>query len=314
MTQAQYYKNLSVPEGKVDVVLDTDAYNEIDDQYAICYMLMAQHKLNVKGICAAPFQNHRASTPEEGMVKSYHEIMNLLSLSGHEEMKANVYQGSRDYLPNETTPVDSPAARFIAELAKQYDADNPLYIVAIGAITNIASALLMNPEMRESCVIIWLGGHGVHIPRAASEFNMMQDIAAARIIFGCGVPLVIVPCTGVVDRFTVSKYELQHWFQSNNAVCDYLCLNTITEAERYAKNKPWTRVIWDVVAVAWLLNNNEQFMQDKLISAPIPEYDLHYAFDETRHLVRYVYHVERDPLLEDLVHALLKLDPADIPE
>ena len=39
-------KNLQVPQGNVDVVLDTDAYNEIDDQYAIAYLLKSKEKLN----------------------------------------------------------------------------------------------------------------------------------------------------------------------------------------------------------------------------------------------------------------------------
>ena len=41
-------KNLSVPSGKIDVVLDTDAYNEIDDQFAISYMIKSKEKIHVK--------------------------------------------------------------------------------------------------------------------------------------------------------------------------------------------------------------------------------------------------------------------------
>ena len=80
MTIAERLKNLSVPEGKIDVVLDTDAYNEIDDQFAIAYMLRSKGKLNVKAIYAAPFFNDRSSGPEDGMVRSYEEILKLLSL------------------------------------------------------------------------------------------------------------------------------------------------------------------------------------------------------------------------------------------
>ena len=34
MTFEQYVKNLEVPQNNIDVVLDTDAYNEVDDQFA----------------------------------------------------------------------------------------------------------------------------------------------------------------------------------------------------------------------------------------------------------------------------------------
>ena len=70
--------NLKVPNRKVDVVLDTDAYNEIDDQFAIAYLLLNKDKLNTKALYAAPFYNTRSSGPKEGMEKSYDEIFKLL--------------------------------------------------------------------------------------------------------------------------------------------------------------------------------------------------------------------------------------------
>lgn len=304
MTQEQYLKNLTVPKGKIDVVLDTDAYNEIDDQFAISYMLRNPHKLNIKGICAAPFFNSKSVSASDGMHKSYDEILKLLELADKEELKEVVFRGSECYMLNETTPVESEAAEFLTNIAENYTPEHPLYIVAIGAITNVASAILKNPKIKENCVLIWLGGHATHIPFAASEFNMVQDIAAARVVFGCGIPLVQLPCVGVVDRFTTSKYELQHWLQGKNALCDYLCENTIKEAESYASGKPWTRVIWDVAAVAWLLNEDNKFMQDRLIPSPIPEFDKHYAMNENRHFINYVYIIYRDALFEDLFRVL----------
>ena len=153
-------------------------------------------------------------------------------------------------------------------------------------------------------MIIWLGGHATHIPKAASEFNMVQDIAAARVIFGCGVPLVQLPCGGVVDHFSTSRWELEHWLLGKNDLSTYLCENTIQEAESYAAGKPWTRVIWDVTAVAWLLNENGRFMKDHLIPSPIPEYDHQYASDPSRHLICYVRSINRDALFEDLFRKL----------
>ena len=304
MTQEQYCKKLTVPRGKIDVVLDTDAYNEIVDQFAIGYMLRSAQKFNIKGICAAPFFNRNADSVADGMHRSYYEILKLLELAGKEELKPFVFRGSEEYLPNETTPVESEAAAFMAELADRYSPDNPLYIVAIGAITNVASAILKNPRMVENCVVIWLGGHAKHVPHAAAEFNMQQDVAAARVVFGCGVALVQLPCQGGVGHLATSKYELQYWLKGKNKLCDYLCENTIKAAESYASGKPWTRVIWDVAAVAWLLDEDGRFMKDMLIPSPVPQYDLHYACDERRHFIRYVYEINRDALFEDLFSVL----------
>lgn len=304
MKREQYLKNLSVPEGKIDVVLDTDAYNEIDDQFAIGYMLRNTQKFNIKGICAAPFLNGKSTCASDGMEKSYNEIRKLLSLAEMRGLENSVFKGSEEFLKDEKTAVRSEAADFIAALADDYSPEKPLYIVAIGAITNVASALLKNPKMTENCVVVWLGGHGVHMPLAASEFNMKQDIAAARVVFGCRIPLVQLPCGGVVDHFLTSKYELEHWLKGKNALCDYLYNNTVQEADSYAAGKPWTRVIWDVTAVAWLLNENSKFMAERLMPSPIPEYDGHYAFDPTRHLIKYVYNINRDSLFEELFNKL----------
>ena len=101
MTQEQLLKNLTVPKGKIDVVLDTDACNEIDDQFAISYMLHSEEKLNVLGICAAPFKNARSKSPADGMEKSYNEIVTLLKFDGKESFVDNVYKGSTEYLKDE---------------------------------------------------------------------------------------------------------------------------------------------------------------------------------------------------------------------
>ena len=71
-------RRLEKPKGRVGVILDTDTYNEIDDQFALSYMLRSPEKLNVKAIYAAPFHNEKSNGPADGMEKSYQEILNIL--------------------------------------------------------------------------------------------------------------------------------------------------------------------------------------------------------------------------------------------
>lgn len=301
MTIEQRLKNLSVPKGKIDVALDTDTYNEIDDQFALAYLLSSKEKLNTKAIYAAPFFNARSNGPEEGMEKSYAEIKNILSL-----MKENVevFKGSKSYLHDENTPVESDAADDLIKRAKSYSAEKPLYVVAIGAITNIASALIKAPEIAENIVIVWLGGHARHF-HDTNEFNMKQDIAAARVIMKSGVPFVQLPCMGVVSGFTVSKPELECWFKGKNELADYLAKSTVEEAEIYTEVKTWTRCIWDVTAVAWLLNDDDRFMLSRIEKTSLPTYDYHYTADPDGEPMRYVYHINRDVLLADLVKKIV---------
>lgn len=297
MVIEQRMKNLQVPNGMVDVVLDTDAYNEVDDQFAIAYLLRNKEKLNTKAIYAAPFLNDKSVSPKDGMEKSYDEILKLLSLM---EEKMIVFKGSEQFLDDENTPVISPAAKDLVKRAKNYSPENPLYVVAIGAITNVASALLICPEIAENIVIVWLGGHALHYHNTR-EFNMFQDVAAARIVMRSGAPFVQLPCDGVVSSFTLSKPELEYWLIGKNKIADYLAKNAIAEAESYAKGTAWSRIIWDVTAVAWLLNDDNRFMKSRIIATPVPTYDHLYSTDYNGNLMRYVYRIRRDALMTDLI-------------
>lgn len=113
-----YMKRLRRPIGQIDVVLDTDAYNEIDDLYALAYMIRSSDRLNVKGIMAAPFyspasmgRTRQNSSAKEGMEQSYLAIQELLSVMEETELKDHVFKGAERKLPDEQTPVDCPAAR-----------------------------------------------------------------------------------------------------------------------------------------------------------------------------------------------------------
>ena len=300
-TDTMLLERLKRPEGKIDVVLDTDTYNEIDDQFALAYLLRSGEKLNVKAIYAAPFYNEKSDGPADGMEKSFQEIHRILGLMDRQDMAEHVYRGSTAYLKNETEPVESDAARHLAWLAMQYTPEKPLYVAAIGAITNVASAILLQPEIRDRIVLVWLGGNAHNWPDN-QEFNLMQDVAAARVVFGCGAALVQLPCMGVVSAFTTCGRELEQFLRGKNALCDYLVDLAEREGGAGSRYRCWTRAVWDVTAVGWLLNGG--FMRDVLVPAPIPQYDHHYSFNPENHLIRYVYHIERDMLFDDLFRKL----------
>lgn len=300
MTEEQRLKNLCVPTGAIDVVLDTDTFNEIDDQFAIAYLLRAGADIRTAAIYAAPFFNANSTSPADGMEKSYDEIHKVLALLG---ASVPVFRGSTQFLPDEKTPVVSAAAEDLAARAMRYSPKHPLYIVAIGAITNIASALLLAPQIAENCVVVWLGGNARHYADNR-EFNLMQDIAAARVVMQSGVPFVQLPCLGVVDAFTLSKPEIEYWLLGKNPLADYLGKNTIVAAEKYARGA-WTRVIWDVTAVAWLCNAGDRFMASRLLPTALPTYDHRYAAADGA-TMRYVYSIHRDALMTDLIEKICR--------
>lgn len=293
---------LNIPNGIVDAVLDTDAYNEIDDQFAIAYMLKSTECIRTRAIFAAPFHNERSDSYADGMEKSYHEIKKLLALLGGEAEAMPVFRGSAERLSDEKTPVHSDAASELVRLSLEYSDDNRLYVVAIGALTNVASAFLLDPSIRDRVCVVWLGANAHHYPHN-SEFNLNGDVAAARVVMGSGVPFVSLPCVGVVSAFTTSEHELRFWLGGKNPLADYLVENTVAAAELYAKGRPWTRVIWDVCAVAFL-TGGDSFLCSDIRKMRLPTYDRAYEAP-SEHDMRYVYEIRRDALFGDLVKKIL---------
>ena len=255
----------------------------------------------------APFFNENSTSPADGMEKSFQEIQKLLDLAGFPQLKSRVFPGSREYLPDERTPVISPAAEDLAARAKSYSPESPLYVAAIGAPTNIASALLLDPSIAHRIVIVWLGGHSLDWPDNR-EFNAAQDVAADRVLFDSGAAIVQLPCQGVVSAFRVSDPELRAYLAGKNPLCDYLVELVEESQRRWGAGPCWSRPIWDVTAIGWLLG--ERFVKERLQPSPIFQYDFHYSFDSSRHPVKYVTYIERDLLLADLVQKLTSLGKA----
>ena len=288
------------PKNKIDAIIDTDAFNEVDDQFAISYLLRSDDKINTVAIYAAPFSFPHIG-PADGMAESFREIHTLLGLMGIEK---EVYRGSTGYLPDEKTPVISDAARDLAKRAMEYTTENPLYVIAIGAITNIASAILINPEIVNRIAVVWLGGHAHHYG-ITDEYNMRQDIAASRVVMGSSVPFVQLPCMGVVSGFYISGDELRGRLIGKNELCDHLG-EYVIEAMADVDHQDWTRVLWDVTAVAFLLNDGDRFMLTRVEDTRLSDYTQHYEPRGTGKPMRYVYHIHRDALMNDMIDKLTK--------
>ena len=206
LSDATRLQRLRPPAGRVRMVLDTDTYNETDDQFALVHALLSPERLAVEAIYAAPFHNARSDGPGHGMELSYQEILRLLGRLGRSP-DAFAFRGSTGYLGPEGQPRESDAVRDLVARGLASPNEDPLHVVAIGAITNVASALLIEPALADKIVVVWLGGHALSWPDT-KEFNLRQDVSAARTLLDCGVPLVLVPCMGVTSHLHTSVPEI----------------------------------------------------------------------------------------------------------
>ncbi len=293
LTNGELLKRLEHPGKKVKMVLDTDTYNEVDDQFALAYALKSPEHMSVEAVYAAPFYNDRSEGPEDGMEKSYLEILRILKFIGVPSDNF-VYKGSKGYLKDKNTSRESDAARDLVKRARECTEDEPLYVVAIGAITNVASAILMDPEIIKKIVVVWLGGNAFFWPDT-NEFNLQQDLHASRLIFDCGVPLIQIPCAGITTHLSTTVPELEYYLMGKSELGTYLTdiVRDYTD-DLYG----WSKVIWDITTIAWLID--PQWIPSNVVHSPILTDQVTWSFDDSRHFIRSANYVNRDKIFADL--------------
>ena len=190
-----------IPEGKmVRLIVNTDAKNEADDQYAIVHALLSP-KFDNRGIIAAHFGNEKSP---HSMEDSYDEVLKMLDLMDFPRDLA--YKGADRRLPDEKTPVESQGARLIIEEAMK-ESDMPLYLIFLGPLTDMASAYLMEPRIAGRLTCIWIGGG--KYPEGGYEYNLNNDIRSARVVMNSDMPVWQIP-RNVYSQVIVSLAELEY--------------------------------------------------------------------------------------------------------
>jgi inosine-uridine nucleoside N-ribohydrolase len=177
------------------VLIDTDAKNEADDQFAIVHALLSP-SLDIRGLIAAHFGNRGGPGGMEESRAEIDRLVKLLDLEGH----VQVVNGSPHALPDERTPIGSPGARLIIEEAMKQDAA-PLFVAFLGPITDMACALMLEPRIVEQDVtVIWIGGppyEGIGTVYKP-EFNLSNDVVAANVVFASSLNVWQIPMSTYV--------------------------------------------------------------------------------------------------------------------
>ena len=298
-------QRLAPPKGRVRVVVDTDAANEIDDQFALTHALLSPDRLTIEAVTAAPFSfaylqpdlirtrdiaaaggpvspdDHALARqfggwvarmaaenvspeeldfvgPQEGMEESLAEIGRVFATLGIDP-GGRVHQGAGAFLTSLDAPQDTSAAREIIRLARASPPDDPLYVACLGCVTNLASALIIAPDIAGSIVAVWTAGFPTAI-RTPNRWalNLVEDPIAARLLFDCGVPLVYLPGFQIGAQLRLSLPEIETFVADKGAIGGYLAdlfRNNPLHAQRFVRDTAHrTSVIWDIIATAWLVD------------------------------------------------------------
>lgn len=275
---------------KINVILDTDTYNECDDQFALAYMLKSQDIFNIEAITVAPYSHKTHSVNvKEGQENSYNEILKICNWLDFDTTN-KVFKGSEDYICNGYKDSNDAVDKII-EIALKND---KTYIMAIGAITNVALALKKEPQIVDKIEVIWLGGNEIGY-KDNLEYNFRQDIDAVRIVFESKVKLTILPCNNVVSKLRININELKEKLENKSELCNYLIERFYNDGYHGIQE---SRVIWDIAVVAYLINRN--WFITKQISCPNIKDDTSYELTKDKHIITMVNGIEVNQVYNDL--------------
>jgi len=281
----------NIPNQKKNrVIINTDAKNEVDDQYAIVQALLTE-SFDISGIIAAHFGHHKS---EHSMMDSYDEIIKIMKLMDIDQTEL-VVKGSDKPLSNSNEAVESDGARLIIEEALKED-NRPLYITFLGPLTDMAAALLMEPRIADKdIIVIWIGGRDW--PAGGWEYNLSNDIIAANVVFESNLEVWQVP-RNVYRMLPVTFAELEARVKPHGKIGKYLCNSVIEFNNNSIKRPTEFRVLGDSPAIGLILFED----CGSYLMKPAPSFndDMTYNHNDKNRAIRVYNHIDARFILEDL--------------
>ncbi len=272
------------------VIVDTDAACEADDPFAIAHALLSK-KLDVKAILAEQFGG------PETTARSYEEIMTILETMG---MSVPVFMGEEGSLAMTADKDASEAVEFLIEEAMRED-EKPLFVLCLGAITNVAAAIRKEPAIVHRMTVVWIGGHSLDcVAPNHREFNSGNDVEAANVVLSSGVELWQIP-NNVYGTMHIGLAEIQRRIYPCGKIGKHLFENMVSfnesEGAGWTAGESWS--LGDSPAVGVVLEPN--CGSSVWREAPVINEDTSYRFESGRPMIKVYTSINSRFILEDFM-------------
>jgi purine nucleosidase len=238
------------------LIINTDAKNEADDQFAIVHALLSP-SLDIRGIVPAHFGSSRTPTSR---ADSREEVDLLLGYLGMAEGVV-VADGADAALADEFTASPSAGSRLIIDEAMS--SDERLFVAFLGPLTDMASAILEEPAIQDrDVVVVWIGGppYGGTVPEYSHEFNLTNDIAAANVVFDSRLTIWQIPMS-VYTMVGVGYAELEGRVRPCGPLGEYLTQQLIDVNTFHGLNMEY-RSLGDSPAIGVVMNPSGAIWRD----------------------------------------------------
>jgi inosine-uridine nucleoside N-ribohydrolase len=242
------------------VIVDADTANEIDDLYAIVRALIAP-EFEVEGVTSAHFT--RSTEPNDTVHRSQALNEQILDAMGLRERIPHPVGADRS-MSAPDAPVDSPAARLIIQRAHAGSPDDKLLVVALGACTNLASALVLDPSIAPKVTFAFIDGDYKDQRWGPGIFNWKNDIHAVKAIFESNVEYIHMPARSVSVEMWLGKKQVDEYFKGKGSVWDLLVQRWETFPRTAGRD---TKVMWDLALIEALLR--PELATPAIVGAPV---------------------------------------------
>lgn len=238
------------------LIINTDAKNEADDQFAIVQGLLSP-SLDIRGIIPAHFGTSRTHTSRAQSREEVDLLLDYLRLRD----TTVVADGADTALPDEFTAVPSAGSRLIIDEA--FASDERLFVAFLGPLTDMASAILEEPSIQDrDVVVVWIGGppYGGTVHEYSNEFNLSNDVHAANVVFSSRLTIWQIPMS-VYTMVSVGYAELEGRVRPCGPLGNYLTQQLIDFNAAHKLNMEY-RTLGDSPAIGVVMNPSGAIWRD----------------------------------------------------
>jgi inosine-uridine nucleoside N-ribohydrolase len=280
------------------VILSTDVGNEIDDQWAIVYML-TNPAFEVEGVISAL----APSLPDPSAHTTYEVLVDVVERRLRMQTHPPLFEGSSIPLENSKTPHGNAGVDFIIETSKRFSKTNRLSVLTIGAATDVASAILKDPGIVDRITVVAMGFR--NLTEAGKEFNVENDPHAWQAILDSDVPVTIGSGEVCQHDLALSFENAKKLVSTHGPVGAWLWAEYQDWYFRFVKplrqndfSKPW--VIWDIITLAYQQGMTTQ----KQIPRPRLKDDLSFEQTNSGNTITWITSVDSAHLWPDFIQKL----------
>jgi inosine-uridine nucleoside N-ribohydrolase len=246
----------STANAKIPVILSTDVGNEIDDQWAVAYLLV-NPEFDALGIISSHAPTVSPPAAHTTYLILLDEVESRLKMHTHPPL----FEGSSLPLENVNTPWPNAGVDFIIQSSKKFSKDNRLNVLTIGAATDVASAILIDPSVIDRIRVVAMGFNSW--PDGGDEFNVLNDLTAWRVILAANVPVVVGSGDICRKHLSLTLEQARNLISTHGPVGGWLWEEFLAWYYRFVKpirknefSSPW--IIWDDITLAFALGMTTQ--------------------------------------------------------